>query len=108
MLEEKEDESINEYFEVKYSIFFFYKIFIILFKEQRGPSLVEIYQQEKIKKMKKEKQEEQEKKTIGFVRPWDREKDLNTRYVNQKDREKIILKSKNLDSNFVTGQKKYL
>ena len=66
----------------------------------RGPSLYEAHQ-EKIKKSNKD--EGGSIANVGYVRPFDRDKDLDTRKLDTQSRKKLVDSSKLFNSNFVRG-----
>jgi len=70
------------------------------FNKIRGPSLVEMHQQSLTKKDKENGPQ--------APLPFDRERDFTTRRVDPTARQRMIVQSKELDSNFTTGNKKFL
>jgi hypothetical protein len=68
--------------------------------EQRGPSLLDIHNQQQNKKRKEIGEDER--------RPFDREKDINVTFTDPSKKKKLFEQSKQLNSNFVTATKKWL
>lgn len=66
----------------------------------RGPSLYQVHQD----KLQKNKQgEESNSGSSGYVRPFDREKDLDNRRIDSSTRKKMLDSSKLFNDNFVRG-----